>query len=77
METPIIHPLLKNRVIDALQMELTALAEQQLIHHTAGRQDVINHVTDQATGKEIYNCLKLSQMIEVDKLIKQSRLIND
>lgn len=41
------------------------------------RQDVINHVTDQATGKEIYNCLKLSQMIEVDKLIKQSRLIND
>lgn len=30
MQPPIIHTLLKNRVIDALQMELTALAEQQL-----------------------------------------------
>lgn len=41
------------------------------------RQDVINHVTDQATGKKIFNCLKLSQIIEVNELIKQSRLIND
>lgn len=30
METPIINTLLKIRIIDALQMELTALADQQL-----------------------------------------------
>lgn len=41
------------------------------------RQDVINHVTDNCTGKEIFNSLKLNQMIEVYALIKQSKLMNE